>query len=316
MSWTWAGVRHGASSAAVCRCVGRWGASFHPSGHGPRRSPARSGAPRPLPWAADDHTGRARAAVRTPARGGRAARAGGGPSRTAVSDDRRHLEAFAESHTGVEAFVEPRTTVTETTVVLVATTGSGPGAGCPSPQVAHDVGQRAGHPVVRRRGRRLPAADAGLDRRSGPRSRSAAATAGTAREPRRHPGAATAPVRRSVGCARSEAPGGEVLGELDERAHGDAGAALGRVAVRPALVVRRPGDVEVRPAPVRARRTRAGRARPTSIPPSRALSTLAMSATCESRPRRSSSGSGIGQAPRRPASPRRAPSRAGRRRWP
>jgi hypothetical protein len=37
--------------------------------------------------------------------------------------DEAHLRAWAAAHEGVEAFVEPRTTVTDTTVVLVAKDG-------------------------------------------------------------------------------------------------------------------------------------------------------------------------------------------------
>ena len=50
-------------------------------------------------------------------------RARPGTLRQAVSPDRQHLEEFVRTHSGVEAFVEPRTTVTETTVVLVAIDG-------------------------------------------------------------------------------------------------------------------------------------------------------------------------------------------------
>ena len=46
-----------------------------------------------------------------------------GVTRTSTSHDTSHLEAWASSHRGVEAFVEPKTTVTETTVVLVAHDG-------------------------------------------------------------------------------------------------------------------------------------------------------------------------------------------------
>jgi hypothetical protein len=46
-----------------------------------------------------------------------------GTKRAASSADVDHLEQWAASHRGVEAFVEPRTTVTETTVVLVAHDG-------------------------------------------------------------------------------------------------------------------------------------------------------------------------------------------------
>jgi len=46
-----------------------------------------------------------------------------GMLRTADSDDRDHLAQFVRSRSGVEAYIEPRTAVTETTVVLVAATG-------------------------------------------------------------------------------------------------------------------------------------------------------------------------------------------------
>ncbi|MEP7179123.1 MAG: oxidoreductase [Pseudonocardiales bacterium] len=46
-----------------------------------------------------------------------------GTLRTATSDDLSHLSQFVASRTGVEAYIEPRTAVTEATVVLVASTG-------------------------------------------------------------------------------------------------------------------------------------------------------------------------------------------------
>jgi hypothetical protein len=46
-----------------------------------------------------------------------------GTLRAATSADTDHLAAFIRDKTGVEAFLEPRTTVTDTTVVLVAGTG-------------------------------------------------------------------------------------------------------------------------------------------------------------------------------------------------
>ncbi len=46
-----------------------------------------------------------------------------GTVRGASSTDMAHLSQFAKSRGGVEAFLEPRTAVTETTVVLVAATG-------------------------------------------------------------------------------------------------------------------------------------------------------------------------------------------------
>jgi hypothetical protein len=46
-----------------------------------------------------------------------------GTLRAATSADLDHLRDFIRSRQGVEAFVEPRTAVTDTTVVLVATDG-------------------------------------------------------------------------------------------------------------------------------------------------------------------------------------------------
>jgi hypothetical protein len=53
-------------------------------------------------------------------RGGRKARRAAGNDPAA---DLRYLQRWAAEHTGVEAFVEPRTTVTDVTVVLVAADG-------------------------------------------------------------------------------------------------------------------------------------------------------------------------------------------------
>jgi hypothetical protein len=46
-----------------------------------------------------------------------------GTLRTASSGDVSHLTAFVTSRAGVEAYLEPRTAVTDTTVVLVASSG-------------------------------------------------------------------------------------------------------------------------------------------------------------------------------------------------
>jgi hypothetical protein len=54
---------------------------------------------------------------------GRLRRGRRGTVRKADSGDDAHLRAWAAAHEGVEAFVEPRTTVTDTTVVLVAKDG-------------------------------------------------------------------------------------------------------------------------------------------------------------------------------------------------
>lgn len=69
-----------------------------------------------------------------------------GVPRQAVSEDRLHLEEFVRSRAGVEAFVEPRTTVTETTVVLVATNGEWTRRRVPSPKVCHEWANALGIP--------------------------------------------------------------------------------------------------------------------------------------------------------------------------
>jgi hypothetical protein len=43
--------------------------------------------------------------------------------RTSNSQDAEHLRAWAEQRRGVEAYLEPRTTVTETTLLLIAHDG-------------------------------------------------------------------------------------------------------------------------------------------------------------------------------------------------
>jgi hypothetical protein len=61
--------------------------------------------------------------------------------------DERHLVTFARTHHGVEAFVEPCTTVLDATVVLVAGTGEWTRRRVVNPQAAHALGQRLGIPV-------------------------------------------------------------------------------------------------------------------------------------------------------------------------
>ena len=73
-------------------------------------------------------------------------RARPGTLRKATSPDRQHLEEFIRTHSGVEAFVEPRTTVTETTVVLVAVDGEWTRRRVPSPQVVHQWATELGIP--------------------------------------------------------------------------------------------------------------------------------------------------------------------------
>ena len=79
---------------------------------------------------------------------------GGATTHDRASDrtDRAHLEEFVRTRPGVEAYVEPRTTVTETTVVLVASTGEWTRRRVPDPPTAHAWANKLG----------VPSYDAGL----------------------------------------------------------------------------------------------------------------------------------------------------------
>lgn len=69
-----------------------------------------------------------------------------GVPRAASSDDTAHLTAFARSHTGVEAFVEPPTAVSATTVVFVAGTGEWTRRRVRDARAAHELANRLGVP--------------------------------------------------------------------------------------------------------------------------------------------------------------------------
>lgn len=70
-----------------------------------------------------------------------------GALREASSNDINHLDEWAKQRWGVEAFVEPRTAVTQTTVVLVAHDGEWTRRRVDSPQAAQDFGKKRDLPV-------------------------------------------------------------------------------------------------------------------------------------------------------------------------
>lgn len=72
---------------------------------------------------------------------------GSGTVRTGTSHDAAHLEAFIRSCLGVEAFVEPRTTVTDTTIVLVAHDGEWTRRRIDGPNGAASFAKRQGIPL-------------------------------------------------------------------------------------------------------------------------------------------------------------------------
>ncbi|HIV56380.1 MAG TPA: oxidoreductase [Candidatus Stackebrandtia faecavium] len=67
--------------------------------------------------------------------------------RAAQRFDTSHLENFHATRYGVEAFVEPRTTVTETTVMLIAHDGEWTRRRIDGVESAFQLGARLGMPV-------------------------------------------------------------------------------------------------------------------------------------------------------------------------
>lgn len=75
-------------------------------------------------------------------------KAGGtGGDRPANRADLDHLEQFVRSRRGVEAYLEPRTTVTETTVILIAHDGEWTRRRVESPEAARRFAHRMAIPI-------------------------------------------------------------------------------------------------------------------------------------------------------------------------
>jgi hypothetical protein len=77
---------------------------------------------------------------------------GGGTSRASDDADQRHLLEFISTRRGVEGFVEPRTTVTDVTLLLVAHDGEWTRRRVPSVHWAHQFSNKNS----------VPSYDAGL----------------------------------------------------------------------------------------------------------------------------------------------------------
>ena len=71
-----------------------------------------------------------------------AARTGSTRVRAADGEDVRHLEKFVTTRQGVEGFVEPRTAVSDVTILLVAHDGEWTRRRVPSVKWAHDFANR------------------------------------------------------------------------------------------------------------------------------------------------------------------------------
>ena len=70
-----------------------------------------------------------------------------GTLRRADSEDEAHLVAWARERRGVEAYVEPKTAVTDTTVALVAYDGEWTRRRVEDARAAAELGKRLGIPV-------------------------------------------------------------------------------------------------------------------------------------------------------------------------
>jgi hypothetical protein len=73
--------------------------------------------------------------------------AAGSLDRAAVGSDTAHLAEFARTRRGVEAFVEPPTTMTATTVVLVAHDGEWTRRRVRDARAAHELAHKLGIPA-------------------------------------------------------------------------------------------------------------------------------------------------------------------------
>jgi hypothetical protein len=68
-------------------------------------------------------------------------------ARSRTKEDQAYLEEFIRARRGVEGFIEPRTTVTETTLLLVAHDGEWTRRRVPSPQDARRFAHRLSLPI-------------------------------------------------------------------------------------------------------------------------------------------------------------------------
>jgi hypothetical protein len=69
-----------------------------------------------------------------------------GVLRSADSEDMRYLKEWIQARSGIEGFVEPRTAVTDTTLLLVAIDGEWTRRRVPSVEWAHDFANKEGIP--------------------------------------------------------------------------------------------------------------------------------------------------------------------------
>lgn len=133
-------------------------------------------------------------------------------------DVRGQLKEWASTRQGVEAFVEPQTSVTGTTVLLVAGDGEWVRRQVPSAQAAADFARKAGIPVydtnrvgypqrmrdynLRQQGRTTSSPRSGPSGGSAPASGAAAASAAVGRSPMQREAIAT--LQSSAGASSTD----------------------------------------------------------------------------------------------------------------
>ncbi|MGH3459666.1 hypothetical protein [Aeromicrobium sp.] len=132
--------------------------------------------------------------------------------RKATKDDLAQLREWATARTGVEAFVEPQTSVTQTTLLLVASDGEFTRRRFASPQAAADFARKVGIPVydTNRVGYPQRMRDYSMrvsGRGEGPSTSASGAAYTTSRSPRE---------RAAISALESIAGVGQTTGEPDD----------------------------------------------------------------------------------------------------
>ncbi|GMA34031.1 oxidoreductase [Demequina litorisediminis] len=93
----------------------------------------------------------------------KSAKSGGTSASQARAETIAHLQEFVRSRPGCEAFIEPPTRVTQTTMVVVAETGEWTRRRVPDQDTGRKVAAQARHPRLRRESLRLPVAHARVE---------------------------------------------------------------------------------------------------------------------------------------------------------
>ena len=151
-------------------------------------------------------------------------RGGAKGGRKATKDDLAQLREWSAERSGVEAFVEPQTSVTQTTLLLVAGDGEFTRRRVPSPQAAAEFARKVGIPVYDTNRVGYPQRMRDYSVRVSGGDRAAPTSTSTARSPRERAAVAALEAIAGVGETTSE-PDDEELRRIwrlaRSRAHPD-----------------------------------------------------------------------------------------------